>query len=87
MRLRSVCKHVWPVLALLNSAPFLVKGQNQAALSEFFEGKTVVVKMDMPGSRREAPISIPIELLRSIPRAIAAGFGSMERRCAAETRW
>ncbi len=44
-------KKSFSLLLLLVAAPAL-RGQDQGALSQFFEGKQVVVKLDMPGTQQ-----------------------------------
>ena len=47
----SLTRGLWLYSGLVALTAYQVAGQDQAALSQSFEGKQVTVKMDMPGSQ------------------------------------
>ena len=49
-------RQLWLGPALALSLAFQLNGQSAGALSEFFEGKQVVVKLDMPGTQQGVDI-------------------------------
>jgi hypothetical protein len=54
-RLRPGC--LWMTAALAVSFVYQLAAQNPAALSQFFEGKQVIVKMDMPATQQGVEIN------------------------------
>ena len=82
--MRNPMKGLSLLIALL-LAVVCVRAQDQQALSQFFEGKQVVVKIDMPGSQQG------IDIYPQRPNSLdAKAYGkrmkSFPPRCATATR-